>query len=277
MRLRILGSAAGKTVPRPFCRCRVCAYAKRHGGRDLRTRTGVQIFLNGDDGVEPRYQVDLPPDIGHQMVRDRFCLERLEHLLFTHADEDHLDPKSLKYRPSILSDKSDLVPLEVYGSAVVAERLTDLDADALKMRVHTVEPFQEFEMGEFRVFSLAALHAAGTLNYVLQGEGLSVLLAWDTGWWPEETWRVMDRFKLDAVLMECTVLGEKGRDLGSHQTFGSVLRMRSRMIELGCLQEQTPFVLLHIGDNGQLTHDEAVALAEPHGITVGYDGFVLEA
>ena len=42
-----------------------------------------------------------------------------------------------------------------------------------------------------------------------------------------------------------------------------------------CINAKTPFVTVHMGDNGGLTHAEAVAFAAPHGVTVGYDGLEL--
>ena len=274
MRFRLLGSSAGKTVPRPFCRCRVCRLAKEHGGRNLRTRTGMQIFLDGETGPEARYHVDLPPDTGHHMVRDRFCLERLGHLLVTHPDEDHFDPIYFRNRKIILSDRADLVPLTIYGNAAVGAVLREQKLDLARLRLSFVEvrPFAGFNAGELEVMPLTARHTEGALNYVIAQDGKAVLLAWDTGWWPDETWTAIAPLRLDAVFMECTVLGPTETQMGGHLDFTLMRKMRARMAELGCVRETTPFITVHIGDNGGLTHEEAEALARPEGITVGYDG-----
>ena len=59
---------------------------------------------------------------------------------------------------------------------------------------------------------------------------------------------------------------------GRHLNFATLVELRGRLIEMGCVTGQTPWSTLHIGDNGGLTYDEAVDFAHPHGITVGYDG-----
>ena len=281
MRLKLLGSAAGKTVPRPFCKCRVCEYAKTHGGRDRRTRTGMHVFLDGDDGVEPRYQVDLSADTGHHMIRDGFCLDQLEHVLITHDDQDHFEPDYIAFRGRIMSDREGMKHLNVYGSHVIAERLAalGLDLDSIKVSCHTVTPYEAFRMGELTVFPFQAPHGQNTFHYVVQHGGQAVLLAWDTGYYRDERiWRELANFKLDAVFMECLHLTDtrvKEKETSTHMDFTLFLEMRERLRSLGCIQHDTPYVAVHIGDNGGLLHAEGVELAAPHGVTVGFDGFEL--
>ena len=275
MLFHLVGSAAGKPVPRPFCRCRVCEAARRDGGRDIRTRTAMHLYLDREKIGEPRYAVDLPPDTAHHMIRGGFCLDRLEHLLFTHKDGDHFDPTYLNIRPSILSDREALPILTLYGSATVGEALSERISDLTRVRAmfQEVRPFEGFRAGELDVFPLLAAHGPGTvLNYVIRAEGRTVLLAWDTGWWPEATWKAVAPFRFDAVSMECTVLGPSGTELGGHLTFPVLVKMKERLRALGCVQDSTPYVAVHIGDNGGLTYAEACDLVAPHGITVGYDG-----
>jgi phosphoribosyl 1,2-cyclic phosphate phosphodiesterase len=239
----------------------------------------MHLFLGGEEGGEPRYAVDLPPDTAHQMIRDGFRLDRLEHLLFTHSDTDHFDPTYLSIRPSILSDRSALAPLTLYGSTTVQAALSARvpDLGRLKAAFQAVTPFVGFRAGALHVFPLRASHGPTiALNYIIQTGDRSVLLAWDTGWWPDDTWGAVARFRFDAVFMECTVLGLSDANPAGHLTFPALLRMRERLRQSGCIHGSTPWVLVHIGDNGGLTHDEACALAEPHGITVGYDGLWLE-
>ena len=282
MRFRLLGSSAGKTVPRPFCRCRPCEYAKEHGGKDLRTRTGMHLFLDGEEGPEPRFKIDLPPDTGHHMIRDGFCMERLEHLLLTHADQDHFDPSYIVIRMRIMSNRDEMVPLSIYGSHLIRDRLLELnlDFDFIKVTFHEVQPYEPFAMGETEVFPLPAPHAKCTHHYVVQHDGRAALLAWDTGFYREERiWDELSRFKLDAVFMECTHLREaevKVKETSTHLDFTLFLEMRERLLSLGTIQQGTPYVAVHIGDNGRLTHAEAVELASPRGVTVGYDGFEID-
>jgi len=238
----------------------------------------MHLYVDDEDLGEPRYAIDLPPDTAHHMIRNGFCLDRLEHLLFTHRDSDHFDPKYLSIRPSILSDREALPILTLYGSATVGEALcTSIsDLERVKATFQEVKPFEGFRAGELDVFPLLASHGPGTaLNYVIRVEGRTVLLAWDTGWWSETTWEAVAPFRFDAVFMECTVLGPSDATLGGHLTFPVLLKMKEQLGALGCIQDSTPYVAVHIGDNGGLTYAEACDLVEPHGITVGYDGLQL--
>lgn len=279
MRLKLLGSSAGKPVPRPFCRCRVCRAAKLRGGRDRRTRTAMQVFLPGDDEAEPRTLLDLGADLCAQMQRDGFNLDRLEHLLMTHGDVDHFDPFLLKIRTTVLSPADDMPPLTLHAHPLLCDRIGDSGLDLARARVtlHPVAPYQPFACGGLRVDPLVGHHTPDALNFVVEHAGRSALLAWDTGLWPEANWAHIAGRRLDAVFMECTSLGPRAfpRD-ARHLNFAHLLEMRARLLELDCIAAGTPFITVHIGDNGGLTHAEAVALAAPHGITVGYDGLAID-
>lgn len=278
LRFHIVGTSAGKTVPRPFCRCRVCDHARLVGGRDVRTRCGVHLYLDGEPEGEPRYAVDLSPDAhGGQLLRGGLVLDRLEHLLVTHAHEDHLDPGLLAVRGSILSDRAAPPDLHVYGSVTVGEQLSDGLRERSRIRFHEIEPGQTFDVGALRVSALLAHHGPGVaLNYIVEHAGRSVLLAWDTGWWADETWAALEGRRFDTVISECTILGpgEANRE-GRHLNFATLLQMKARLTEMGCIEPSTPWATLHIGDNGGLTYDEQVAFAQPHGVTVGWDGLRL--
>ena len=278
MRIRVIGSAAGKPTPRPFCDCRVCRHATRHGGKNVRTRTHAHLFLDGDVGAEPRYAIDLSPDLPSQMVRGGFRLTRLEHLLVTHAHADHLFVDGLRWRPSIRSAFDDLPVLTVYGSSAVADRILDggTDLAELRLRFQVIEPGQRFRAGEVDVLALEANEIpAPALNYVVANGGRRALLAWDTAPWPDSTWSQIEGERVDAVFTECTAFGPDLEPGPRHMTFDQVREMRAGLIARGVMSPETPHITVHQGDNGGLTHDEMVELGARHGITPSYDGFEL--
>ena len=43
MKLTYLGTAAAEGVPALFCRCDFCRYARKAGGREIRTRAGALL------------------------------------------------------------------------------------------------------------------------------------------------------------------------------------------------------------------------------------------
>ncbi len=274
MRFHILGSSAGKTVPRPFCRCRVCETARRDGGRDVRTRCAVHLYLDGDDVGEPRYAIDLSPDVSYHFIRDSFALDRLEHLIFSHADPDHIDTGLLSIRPSILSDRSALPHLHTYGSVTVGEKMERLDLEKLNVSFQQVDPFTPFTAGDLSITPLLGNHGPGVvLNHILQHGDTTVLCAWDTGYWTDESWEHVEAFSFDAVISECTIFGPGEADLEArHMNFATLVAKKERLLEMECIAESTPWATLHIGDNGGITYDEQVALGASHGVTPGYDG-----
>ena len=41
--MKFLGTGAGEGIPNPFCTCRICEYARKHGGKDIRTRSSFML------------------------------------------------------------------------------------------------------------------------------------------------------------------------------------------------------------------------------------------
>ena len=243
-------------------------------------RCSVHLYLDDEPQGRPRYAIDFGPDLSSNLIRFGCSLDRLEHVLFTHKDMDHLENHLLNIRPTILSERSALPTLNLYGSDSVEERIAQAcDLEALNARFHRIESYTDFRIGDLEATSLLANHGPGTVfNYVLSYGGKRILLAWDTGWWSNTTWEAVQGRTFDAVISECTQLGPSEVDRESrHLNFATLLEMRTRLIDSGCITDQTEWATLHIGDNGGLTYDEAVDFAKPHGITVGYDGLWVEA
>ena len=276
MKIHLLGTAAAKPVPRFFCSCRGCTVSRAEGGKSLRTRSSTSIYLGDDGPGTVRYKIDLGPDANHHAIRFGETLDHLEHLLYTHAHEDHVCTYWLSLRRQCISDINELVPLHVWGNWRVRERLeaeAGIDFEAGRMTP------SRFQAGELEVQALAARHPETDpcLNFVVTVEGKTVLFAWDTGYWSEETWAAAAGRRLDAVVMELTVNGPDGRSAGeSHLSPDSFLRMKQRLADERMIAADTPFISTHMGDNGQFSHSEAVAYWAPHGVTVGYDGLITE-
>ena len=199
MKLHLLGSAAGKPVPRPFCDCRGCRIAQEKGGKSLRTRTSLNIYLGDDGPATVRYKVDMGPDAADHAIRFGESLTRLQHLLVTHAHQDHIFSYWLSVRRSAVSGTAGMLPLHLWGNGRVISYLeTDsgIDFEACKIVPHQIEPFNGFRAGELDVFPLAGMHPETdpSINFVVTAEGKTVLLAWDTGYWSEGTWGVRRDF-----------------------------------------------------------------------------------
>jgi len=82
MDLTILGSGGCMVIPKPLCRCRVCAEA-RSRGRPYE-RTGPSAFLHDENLL-----IDTPAEIALQL--NRTGIDRIDYLMFTHLDPDHVE------------------------------------------------------------------------------------------------------------------------------------------------------------------------------------------
>ena len=69
-------------IPKPLCQCRVCKEAREKGGRYA--RTGPSAFVHDENLL-----IDTPAEIAYQLNRSR--IERIDHLIFTHLDPDHME------------------------------------------------------------------------------------------------------------------------------------------------------------------------------------------
>lgn len=69
-------------IPKPLCRCPVCEEARQKGVPYA--RTGPSAFLHDENLL-----IDTPAEIGYQLNRSR--IDRVDYLLFTHLDPDHVE------------------------------------------------------------------------------------------------------------------------------------------------------------------------------------------
>jgi phosphoribosyl 1,2-cyclic phosphate phosphodiesterase len=82
MELTILGSGGCMVIPKPLCDCRVCEEARSKG--TPYERTGPSAFIHDESLL-----IDTPAEIAFQLNRSR--IERIDYLLFTHLDPDHVE------------------------------------------------------------------------------------------------------------------------------------------------------------------------------------------
>ncbi len=271
MKLTLLGSAAAEGWPALFCECEACRKARERGGRDLRRRTAYCI-----DG---EMLVDFGPDIYWQVVSFGVDLSEIRNILVTHSHEDHLSPIEFAWRRKGFSRVTS--SLAVWGNSHSLERIRNgsgMREHDLGMDLEEVAPGTEFEAGPYRVFALKASHAGHeekALNYVIEREGSALLIGNDTGWWSEETWADIGKFRLDVAVLDCTYGLAAPEQRAWHLGAGAVVSMRDELRRRGALKAGARVIANHFSHNGGGSHQELCDWFAPHGIEVGYDGMTL--
>jgi len=277
MRLQFLGTAAAEAIPALWCDCQTCATAKARGGKEIRRR--CSYLIDADT------MVDFGPDAFWQVTQFNIDLVNLRRIIFTHPHEDHLNPVDLYWRftPyfSHVSNK-----LTIIGSQPVFDRIL--------AHFHGVRPDHTFERfllepkvvqagvpssdGDIDLLPLAANHAPGLepLIYVISRGGKRLLIANDTGWLPDASWQALADIKLDAAVIESTGTLKSADLRNGHLGLNTTVAFRDRLRDMGCIQANTPVVTNHFSHNGTMNHAEMVDTYGKHGITVAYDGMILD-
>lgn len=270
MRIQLLGTGSAEGLPALFCKCEVCAEARRRGGKDHRTRASALI-----DGV---LKIDLPQDTLHHVMTHGLDLTQVQHLVFTHTHDDHFAFKELQYMSWMFVTQEWTRSLAVYGPPDAVERIRDtLEMDILPLELHALSAWESVRLGDFTVTPILAQHAADRLcfNHIVESGGQSLLYATDTGWYEEETWAFLKDRQLNALVIECAKgLDENGYK--AHLSIPEVIRLKERMLEVGALAPDSAVVTTHHSHMSGLLHEGYERHLNPHGIQVGYDGMELE-
>ena len=169
--------------------------------------------------------------------------------------------------------------LTVYGTSAVISVYGEIPHIALleaqgRIALKQIVPFEPFEAGGYRVTPLAANHndAAGPVFYLIEKGNKALLYANDTGYFPEETWRYLEKLRpeIGLVSFDCTydIYDNKNGHLG----FPNVLDVRKRLYEIGCIRKESTVAITYFLHNGGATYDEMCVTAKNEQILVAYDG-----
>lgn len=273
MQIRFLGTSAAEGWPGLFCDCEPCRKARRLGGRNVRTRSSIQV-----DGL---LKVDLPPDTYHHVLSYGLQLHRLRYLLITHSHGDHCAGGELDYiqPPFAYADRE--ADLEVYGnpeSLAKFNRGVDWSPSPMPARFTEVAPFETLDLDPFEVTTVRARHGsdAYSLNYIIRRNGRSFLYACDTGFYEEASWDFLAGRRMDLIISECTNGPDRTGRGATHMGLPNVQDFRRRAEEIGLADADTRWALTHFSHGGRLVYDELVPLAEPLDLEVAYDGMVID-
>ncbi|MGH2459562.1 MAG: MBL fold metallo-hydrolase, partial [Chloroflexota bacterium] len=266
-----------------FCPCASCERARELGGPSLRKRCSALV----DDEL----LIDLGPDVMAASQIHGTSLARLHYCLQTHEHADHLDPHHFASRSASCGVYG--VPrLHWYASegalrkaaASLGPRVAEaglLDSavgERLNLTPHPVRPFETFDVGPYRVTSLAAAHdpTLVAMLYLIEHRGRRLFYGTDTGPLPEGTWKALGALgqPLNVVVLDHT-FGWKGPSavhLNREQFLEQVDRMRSA----GLLADGARVFAHHLAHHSNPAHPDMVELAAQRGYEVAYDGLTID-
>lgn len=269
MKLMYLGTAAAEGVPAVFCRCKMCEYARKVKGKEVRTRSGALI-----DGV---LKIDFPADAYMQELKHGLDYSTLQHVLITHVHEDHYCVKEFENRkyPYSQTPKTE-PPLTLYGSRPGYDMIADaLEEGVLEYRILT--PYEPVKIMDYTVTPLPAVHAVSRniepYFYIIEKGDEALLYAHDTDKFTDEHLAHMKGKKFSLVSIDCTN-GVLDVDYIGHMGIKDNILMREKLFAIGAADENTVFIANHFSHNGLVPHEEMEKRLP--GFLVSYDGMIVE-
>ena len=286
MKIRYLGTAAAEGVPALFCTCAHCAYARKVGGREVRSRAGSI--------VDDRLKLDFGPDSFMQMINNHIDYTPLRAILVTHSHSDHFCASDIGFRkPGFANLPEGYPPVTIYGNAKVGEAIESRLSDLIQFRL--VEPYAPFEVEGYTVTALDAVHcidregnsreypvtfrgntyyrAERALIYLIEKDGKALLYGHDTDELDPRVYEYLQGKRLDLVSLDCTN-GAKFTTYVGHMGTDKNLNVRAALLQCGAADENTIFVANHFSHNGAISY-EALEKALP-GFKISYDSMGIE-
>ena len=261
------------------------------GGRNL--RWAAQAF------VSPDILIDFFDD--RQIIRFDVPRESIRHLLITHCHYDHLNPVALIEFAASLPH-----PLDVYGTRLVEDSLEfhathRWDAESGRFqthsvrrnwRFHPVKPQQILQVGDVTVTAVQANHSINkglahvpffplehvALNYVIDRGGKTIFYGLDSSYTLPSTLDFLRRYRFDVAVLDVT-FGQMDIDpaKSGHHNFTMIEETIRELRDAGIISDETTIVASHLAVSYTKPHDDLVDEARERGITLAYDGMVLES
>jgi phosphoribosyl 1,2-cyclic phosphate phosphodiesterase len=266
MEVRLLGTGAADGIPSFFCDNEVSRYARKNGGKDIRTRSAALI-----DG---HLKIDLPPDTFAQLCRDRLSPRDWTGLLFTHGHDDHFAPRELQYALFPFTDLF-LMPYVIYGNEFISKAIREAFPD-WPIEVHSTRSFQPFTHLDYQITPVKARHKEDedSQNLIVQHQDKTLLYATDTGVWPHETFEFLQQYRVDLLVIECTDGLTKGTYDG-HLDLEACVGVVEALREFGTLSDTSRVVTTHHSARGGARHMDLEKELAKYRMEPGFDGMVL--
>lgn len=278
MKVRYWGTAAAEGIPCAFCGCKVCAEARKKGGRYIRTRSQALV----DDSL----LIDFNADTYTHSLHYRFDLSKMQSVLITHIHADHYYPDELCNRGVNFAKDLPFETLKMYGSEDILKASEKLLYLQKQKRVEFIilQPYQTYEIEGIQVTPLPAEH--GTEHpfvYILEKQGKTFFLFNDSGFLCDEAMEFLKerKFAFDCVSYDCT-FGDADASFGGsykaqHLGIPNILKARELFIQNGNIKAETKEVLTHFSHNiATIGYGDMKKTAKKYGFVLAYDGMQIQ-
>lgn len=279
MKIKFYGTGAGGGIPEIFCYCRVCEYARQHGGKDIRTRS--QAVIDECLGIE------FPVDTFAHTAYKGLDMRKVKNILITHAHYDHFLPADTLSRPQG-TDKVDFYIPEASGRTLKAaiEKQEEAYRNGTRKRtcdfsvlVHDLEHYKTYDVGGYQITPLRARHneAIGSSLYIIRKDDKCIFWGFDTGRFHEDVLEYIQTSgeRFDFVVLDCT-LKENEQITEAHMDLTWCKEMADKLRKIGAVDKKTRIMVSHIGHLVEQTHEELCEAAARYGMEVAFDGLEIE-
>lgn len=276
MKFHFLGTAAAEGIPALFCECAVCKEAREKGGRFIRTRSQALI----DDDL----LIDFNADSYMHFLRYGIDAMKIRHCLITHNHSDHFYPEDLVMRLPDYANFEHESTLTVYGSDVVGKAMSRAlyeDRAFHRLDFKKLKAYETSAVGDYAVTPLTAIHGphTGPFIYLIEKDGKSILYAHDTHFLDESVWKFFEEHPrhLNLISLDCTSANVPEMTYIGHMNLNDNVKVKERLIALGCADDKSIFVCNHFSHNGDdVSYDAFRVLAEKQGFLTSYDGMEIQ-
>lgn len=251
----------------------MCQQARKNGGKDIRTRSSIDI--------DNRLKIDFPPDSLHHIQTYGLDYSSLQHLLITHTHGDHFATTELEYIAQGFA--WDRATLNIYGNREACSMVEAQSAEVQAgVRMHRLDVFDTVAIDHYKVTPLRATHQGDVhcFNYMVNDGQKRLLYACDTGWYEQPTWQALTNAKLDLIVLECT-MGFVQEGWKYHIGLYDLQKLKVEFERIGAADRSTKWCITHFSHNGssdlgRALHSEMEAFCNPIGVTVAYDGLLID-
>lgn len=275
MKIKYLGTGAAEGIPAMFCNCEVCKYARKMGGKEIRTRS--QALIAG------KLLIDFPADSYTHILKEGMDLSSVAHLLITHSHDDHFYPFDLLLRLPDYGKNWGVRQMNVYGNHQVNSLLREMGERYSVPGIweylipHEIKPFDVLEIDGYEITCLPARHMEKeeALVFLIEKDHRLFLYGNDTGIPGSGFWEGLNGRKLDGVSMDCT-MGREMSPFWGHMGYEDVRSIRTGMEQEKISGADTKWIITHFSHNGGWRAADMDEELDNSGFEAAYDGMEIE-